>query len=63
MQARNRVTWDRFGPQRALIAKHIPQEKIVRASSKIITGKKDGTTQSDYGTFGRYVETPVNRMS
>ena len=33
------------------------------ASSKIVTGKKDGTKQSDYCTFGRYVETPVDRMS
>jgi 4-carboxymuconolactone decarboxylase len=35
----------------------------VSASSQIVTGKKDGTKQSDYGTFGRYVETPVDRMS
>ena len=33
------------------------------ASSKVVTGKKDGTEQSDFGTFGRYVETPVDRMS
>jgi hypothetical protein len=32
-------------------------------SSTIVNGKKDGTTQSDRGTFGRYVETPVDRMS
>ena len=33
------------------------------SSSKIVTGKKDGTKHSDDGTFGRYVETPVDRMS
>ena len=33
------------------------------ASSKIVTGKKDGAKQSEYGTFGRYVETRVDRMS
>ena len=33
------------------------------ASSQIVTGKKDGTRKSDYGPFGRYVETPVDRMS
>ena len=32
-------------------------------SSTIVNGKKDGTTQSDRGTFGRYVEKPVDRMS
>ena len=32
-------------------------------SSTIVNGKKDATTQSDRGTFGRYVETPVDRMS
>ena len=32
-------------------------------SSKVVTRKKDDTKQSDYGTFGRYVETPVDRMS
>jgi 4-carboxymuconolactone decarboxylase len=31
-------------------------------SSTIVNGKKEGTTQSDRGTFGRYVETPVDRM-
>jgi 4-carboxymuconolactone decarboxylase len=33
------------------------------ANSTIVNGKKDGTKQPDRGTYGRYVETPVDRMS
>ena len=39
------------------------QSTLTRPSSKILTGKKDGTKHSGHGTFGRYVETPVDRMS
>jgi hypothetical protein len=33
------------------------------ANSTIVNGKKDATKQPDRGTYGRYVETPVDRMS
>src|SRR5262249_15373916 len=40
-----------------------PEEKAVGAISSIVGGNKNDTKDSDLGTLGRYVETPLERMS